>query len=201
VGVTIEFQSLAQADWSGRELADAEVRFCDLRGAVLTGAAARGSFWQHCSLRGADLAASDLVDAVFSDCLLERASLRGARLARARLVRCSFEDADLSEAGLRDATTVQCSFDAARLDGVRDVATARDLVVEILRRAAGDDPELLRWVGLVALERRWCYEEWARELAGSPRHRALALEAFAAYPAAGFADALNAPSAPDSIAT
>jgi uncharacterized protein YjbI with pentapeptide repeats len=191
VGPAHAFEDLARAEWQERDLREGELRFCDLRGAALAGVKAAGSFWQHCSLRGADLDGADLTDAVLSECLLERASLRGAIMTGARLVRCSFDEAVLTDATLAGATTVGCSFQDAELTGIRDVATARDIVVEVLKRHAGGDPELLRWVGLVAVKREWCYDDWVRELARSPRHKALALEAFAPFPAAGFAEALS----------
>ena len=189
----LAFTAAAGADWSGRDLAGVQARFCDLAGADLGGATAAGSFWQHCSLRGVRLREADLTDATLVDCDLSGADLRAARLAGARLLRCSLESARLGDCELDDATMVGCSLADAELHGVRNATTARDLVVEVLRRRAGDDLELLRWVGLVALRRDWCYEEFAQALDGDPALRAMALECFSELPHSGLAEALASP--------
>ena len=187
----IAFAAAGGDDWRGRDLTGAQVRFCDLAGLDLSGAAAGGSFWQHCSLRHADLSGADLAGAVLVDCDLSGADLRGTDLAEARLRRCTLEDARLDGCDLDGAALVGCSLADAQLDGVRNASSARDLVVEMLRRRAGDDPELQRWVGLVALRRDWCYEEFAAALAAHPELRALALDALRALPRAGLAEALE----------
>ncbi len=192
----IAFAAAGGDDWRDRDLTGAQVRFCDLAGLALPGAAAAGSFWQHCSLRHADLAGADLAGAVLVDCDLSGVDLRGAGLAGARLRRCTIEDARLDGCDLDDAVLVGCSLADAHLDGVRNASSARDLVVEVLRRHAGDDPELQRWVGLVALRRAWCYDEFADALAAHPELRALALDAFRSLPHAGLAEALEAPAVP-----
>ena len=101
---------------------------------------------------------------------------------------CSLDGASLRDCNFDDAVTVGCSFAGASLDGARKFASCRDIVVEILRRAAGEDREALEVVGAVALHRPWCYEEWWELLAGRPALRERALEAFAAYPESGFAE-------------
>lgn len=188
----IAFASASGADWSGRDLAGASVRFCDLSGLRLPGAAAAGSFWQHCALRRADLTAADLSRATFVDCDLTEVDLTDGCLSGARLMRCSLEGARLTGASLDDAATVGCTLARAELTGVRDAASARDLVVEVLRRRAGEDAELMRWVGLVALQRSWCYDEFAAALDAHPRLREIALDAFRKLPESGFAEALAA---------
>jgi hypothetical protein len=176
-------------DWPGGGLAGALVRFRDAGGASLASVDARDSVWDHCSLRRADLQGADLRGATLVGCDLERANLVDARLSDARLVRCSLASADLTGSDLEDATMVGCDLAGAELAGARNAATARDLVVEHLRRHAGDDVELLRWVGLVAIRRDWCWEEWVPLLAAEPRVRAAAMAAFAAAPHAGFTEA------------
>jgi len=190
------FASLPSADWSRRRLADADVRFCELQNALFVGVDAPGSFWEQCSLRRADLTGASFVDATLRDCVLERAVLRDTRFTGARLVRCSLDGAQLEGADFADATMVGCSLQDAELVGARNFSTARDMIVEVLRRAAGDDQDLIRWVGLVALKRDWCYDVWTDVLRESPRYRRLALDAFAEYPESGFSEALRSGAAP-----
>jgi hypothetical protein len=67
-------------------------------------------------------------------------------------------------------------------------------VAEVFRVLAGelDDPEVLKLIGAVSTEERWCYPEWADLLARSPARREIALRFLDRYPESGIARALAA---------
>ena len=120
-------------DLTGRNL-----RFADLRGAVLAGVRLDGA-----DLRSAALEASELPDATMVATRLEGASLRGAqllgaelrgaRLAGAVLVEAQLQTADLRGAELRGARLQGAALFAARLQGA-DLRGA-ELVGADLRQA------------------------------------------------------------------
>jgi hypothetical protein len=109
-------------------------------------------------LSGADLRGADLGSAVFRFANLSVVDFRGADLTGAH-----FDFADLR---------------TARLDGARCAWTSRDVVSELLRRAAGDDIGKLKVAGLALVQRHWCWREFFA--LGDPLSH-WAMETLAAY--------------------
>lgn len=190
-GSVLMFADLTNLEGRGARLKDVEVRFADAHGIDLASAEMGGSRWEHVQLRDADLSGADLRRAIFRNCSLEGVRLDDADLSEAALMSCSFDSASFHRCNLADATTVGCSFADAELEAARNFSTCRDIVVEVLRRAAGDDPEDLGVVGAIALERSWCWEHWAEKL--TPEQRRRGLKIFAAYRDSGCAAALRLP--------
>jgi len=124
-------------------LRSADLRVADLRGAYLRGADLRGADLRGAYLRSADLRVADL---------------RGADLRGADLIGADLSGADLIGADLRGA----CLSDA---DGSRKTRLAwqsRDLLSEILRRAAGDDLAKMKVAGLILIQRHWCWSDFLK---------------------------------------
>ena len=107
----------------------------NLTGADLSGADLGGAF-----LHGADLSGADLGGAFLSGAFLHGADLSGADLSGADL-----GDADLSGADLSGAVVSWQSH---------------DMIAEILRRAAADNPARRMLAGLILISRDWCWDEF-----------------------------------------
>ncbi len=114
----------------GADLGDADLGGADLYGADLYGADLTGA-----DLRGADLGG---------------AHLRGAELRGAFLCGAELDGARLRGAYLR----------GAYLRGARGWWHSHDVIAELLRRAAGDDPHRRAYAGLVLVSRDWCWGVW-----------------------------------------
>ena len=94
---------------------------------------------------------------------------------------------------LEDVTTIACTFGGTDLSEVRLAATARDVVVEILRRGVDDsDVEALEAIGAIHLKRSWCWEDWAVYFDERPDLVHRLERALAAYPSSGCREALAA---------
>jgi Pentapeptide repeats (8 copies) len=210
LGRSTRHESLADADLAGADLRDAIFEHVDLNGADLRGARLDGAVLRHCDLsgarlglaraggvslaytelRGADLSGADLRRSSWTSCGAEGAAFRGAKLDGAALAGCRFDDADFTDASLFKANTLHSVFAGASFEGARRFAWSREIVVELLGRRAAD-LEQRRYVGALALDPAGCYDEWRAILAAAPEYRRLALDALAAYPASGFARALE----------
>ena len=97
-GADLSDADLRRADLSGADLSDADLRRADLRRANLSGADLSDA-----DLRRADLSGADLSDADLRRADLRRANLSDADLRRADLRRANLSDADLRRANLSDA--------------------------------------------------------------------------------------------------
>lgn len=190
-GSVLMFVELANLEGRGARLKEVEVRFADAHGVNFAAAEMGGSRWEHVQLRDADLSGTDLRRAIFRNCSLEGVRLDDADCSDAALMNCSFDGASFRRCNLAGATTVGCSFADAELEAARNFSTCRDIVVEVLRRAVGDDREDLGVVGAIALERSWCWEHWAEKL--TPEQRRRGLKIFAKYRDSGCAAALRLP--------
>jgi uncharacterized protein YjbI with pentapeptide repeats len=178
------------------QLTNTELRWANGSGAQMKGVQARNSFIEYVSFRRADLRDADFSQATLRHCAFNESLVDGADFTDARLSHCSFDGASLRGCQFHGAVTVDCSFTDAVLEGAREFATARDLVVEILRRGCADDLQALEVVGAVALRRAWCWEHWTAYLLDRPRLLHLAATIFNAYPESGCAEALATPPEP-----
>ena len=110
-------------------------------GADLCGADLRGAYLRGAYLCGADLSGADL----------RGAYLRGAYLG----------SADLGGADLRGADLRGAYLGGADLGGAKMNWQSRDILGEILRRAAGLDIGKRKVAGLVLISRDWCWSRFA----------------------------------------
>jgi uncharacterized protein YjbI with pentapeptide repeats len=145
---------------------------CHLAGADLTGAQLTRSTWRACGLEGAVLDEADLTDASLAWSDLSQSTLKGTTLAR--------------------AITLGTRLDGADLHQTRDFAFCREVVVEVLLRHGGDDPEVVPLIGAISLQRNQCYPVWAALVADRRDLIVRAGEAFAQYPASGCLEAFHA---------
>ncbi len=134
-GANLTGAKLRWANLSGAYLREADLREADLSGADL-----RGAFLRGANLSGADLSGADLRWA-----FLRRADLRWANLSWADL-----SGADLSGAFLRRAD----------LSGAVVSWQSHDMIAEILRRAAADNPARRMLAGLILIGRDWCRDKF-----------------------------------------
>ena len=203
-------ESLASADLVGVDLRDVVFEHVDLTGANLRGACLDGAILRHCDLSGADLSLAllrrtslalvelrrtnlahcDLRLSNWTSCIAEEADFLSAKLDRAAFIACRFDGADFTRASLLQTNTLHSVFSRARFDQARKFAWSREIVVEILARAA-DDLEGSKYVGAIALHQDWCYEKWRSILINAPRYRSLALKILSAYPDSDFAAAMH----------
>jgi uncharacterized protein YjbI with pentapeptide repeats len=130
-------------------------RGADLRGAYLRGADLRGAY-----LTGAYLTGADLRGAYLTGAYLRGAYLTGAYLTGADLRGAYLRGADLGGADLRGAYLTGAYLTGADLTGAKINWTSHALISDILRRAAGDDIDRLKFAGLVLLQISWCWKEF-----------------------------------------
>jgi len=91
---------------------------------------------------------------------LRGANLRGANLRGANLYDADLRGANLRDANLRDAYLRDANLYGANLDGATINWLSHDLIAELLRKAAGDDVDKRKLVGLVLISRDWCWEQF-----------------------------------------
>jgi uncharacterized protein YjbI with pentapeptide repeats len=107
----------------------------------------------------------DCVD--FNHARLEGANFRGMHIGGSRFLGANCRGADFSganasavdfrEADLTGANFERADLRGARFDGALLDWNARDVVVEILRQASGDDFDKLHFTGLILLRRDWTW--------------------------------------------
>jgi fluoroquinolone resistance protein len=173
-GASFRHVMASNALFDGATCEDAFFEQVDLAGATLRSAALRGTVFKETSLVQARLDAADLTDTKFLHCQAEGVSLRGALLAGAITPGSSFEDADLTDA--------------------RRFTRCRELVVEVLRREAGNDPLHFQLLGALAIKRDWCYAEWSNVLSSFPQCQDVVLQVFGRFPHSGLMEALRSAS-------
>jgi hypothetical protein len=142
--------SLRYADCREANLKGVNLRFADLTGANFASADLRGADLTDANLEsvvfgGAKLAGADLRCARVVYTSFAGADLSGAILCGLRFVMTRFDSACLSGADLTDATLESVSLEDAdlvdaNLDGIRQGWAYSDVVGELLRREAGEDP-------------------------------------------------------------
>jgi hypothetical protein len=129
-----------KANLSGVNLSRANLSEADLYGANLSGA----------NLSGANLYGADLYGANLSGANLYGANLSGAVLT----------EADLGEADLSGANLYGADLGDANLSGAKLNWSSHDLLAELLRRAAGEDPAKRKVAGLILVSRDWCWSKF-----------------------------------------
>lgn len=139
----------------GTSLREADLEGARLKGVDLRGANLGGAHLARADLRKAKLNDADLIGASLACADLRGASLAGALLRGADLAGADLRGADLTEVDLRSADLERADFRGARLNFY-----SHELLAEILRRAAGDDIEKLKWTGLLLVKRDWRWEKW-----------------------------------------
>jgi len=128
------------------------LRGANLGGAYLRGADLDGADLCDANLRGANLRGADLGDANLGDAYLRGANLGDAYLGGANLRGANLDGAHLCGADL-------CG---ANLGGAIINWNSHDLIVELLKRAAGDDIDKLKLTGLILLMREWCWGKFLK---------------------------------------
>jgi len=119
---------------------------CDFRGELFDErlqtlfASRRQSIFRECRFDGADLHDADL---------------RGANLRGANLTGANLTDANLTDANLSGANLVGVDLGGAKINW-----QSHALVVEILRREAGDDVDKRKIAGLILVSTDWCWEKF-----------------------------------------
>ena len=142
-GVTAErlpVDRQSRIDLSGADLSGANLCGTDLAGADLTGADLGGAFLSGADLTGADLTGADLSGADLGGAFLHGAFLSGADLGGAFLSGAFLHGADLTGAVVS--------------------WQSHDMIAEILRRAAADNPARRMLAGLILISRDWCWDEF-----------------------------------------
>ena len=91
---------------------------------------------------------------------LSGANLRGADLRRADLSGAILSGADLSGADLGGAFLSGAFLHGADLTGAVVSWQSHDMIAEILRRAAADNPARRMLAGLILISRDWCWDEF-----------------------------------------
>jgi len=167
-GICLEEAILWHANLAGAHLEGAYLVRTYLWGAHMVGAYLEGAY-----LRGACLMRSNLVDATLRGAYLECATLRGAYLM----------GADLRDTDLRGITLRGASLLGAHLEGALLNWESHDLLAEILRQAAGDDPRRRAFAGLASVSPDWCWysPELLDALAAMPDEAAWAIETLAEW--------------------
>jgi uncharacterized protein YjbI with pentapeptide repeats len=189
-GVIFDHVDLAGADLSAARLDEAIVRHCDLTGANLSDVRMKGASLAYLELHGALMTHADLRRSCWHMCDLQETVLRSAKLDGGAFVGCRFDGADLSGASFFKANTLHSVFARATFDDARKFAWSREIVVELLGRAA-DGVEEAKFVGAIALHQDWCYDEWRAITAANPEHRQRALDVMSAWSDSGFTAAFG----------
>jgi uncharacterized protein YjbI with pentapeptide repeats len=189
-GVIFDHVDLAGADLTDARLDEAILRHCDLSGAKLSGVRMQGSSAAFLELRGADMIHADLRRASWHMCDVQETQLRSAKLDGGAFVGCRFDGADLSSASFFKTNTLHSVFARATFDDARMFAWSREIVVELLGRAA-DGVEDAKLVGAIALHQEWCYDEWRAMTADDPELRQRALDVMSEWPNSGFVAAFG----------
>ena len=91
---------------------------------------------------------------------LRWADLRWADLRRAKLSEANLRGADLSGADLGGAFLSGAFLHGADLTGAVVSWQSHDMIAEILRRAAADNPARRMLAGLILISRDWCWDEF-----------------------------------------
>jgi uncharacterized protein YjbI with pentapeptide repeats len=180
---------LSGASLRGANLERATFHQVSLVKASLAGARCAESIWRQADLTGAECMNAGWREAYVGNALLERADFADADLTLLRLIDCNCAGASFRGADFARANTAYSRFTDAHFEGAKRFSRCREIVVEILAREIGDDTARARLVGALALQRDWCYAEWAQMLAQEPHQREAALELFRRYPDSGFREA------------
>lgn len=187
---TFEHVDLSEASLRGARLErtrwrNVEAAHAQLDGAVMRRAGLQRVNWTSASLKGVDLSGS-----LLNQCALEDARCDDLELVDAHLVYSMSDRATFRGACFASTVTLGSSFAGADFSLARRITTCREIVVEILRSAAGDDVELLKLLGLAAVERRFCFAAWARLLGAQPGALRIVADCLDRYPASGLLEAL-----------
>ena len=91
---------------------------------------------------------------------LSGANLSGADLSGANLSRANLRGADLRGADLGGAFLSGAFLHGADLTGAVVSWQSHDMIAEILRRAAADNPARRMLAGLILISRDWCWDEF-----------------------------------------
>ncbi|MCC6999318.1 MAG: pentapeptide repeat-containing protein [Deltaproteobacteria bacterium] len=189
--VSFEHVDLRDVCLVDSDLSGSRLRWCNARGARLDGASAPRVHWDQVDFTLASLQRVNLASSLLSSCVFEDADLSGVDLRHGKLVHSNCDRARFADAECQGAITPASTFGAADLRSTRHFARCREMVAEVLSRHAGESFELNALVGAVAVNGRWCYDEWAHFLASRPDVVQRALDAFTDHPRSGFAESLR----------
>ena len=114
------------------------------------------------NLAGATMSCSNFYESDFTEASLERAYLscadcHGANFTNAILDGANLANADFSGCDFTGASLVNTYLPTCNLDGAVLNWDSHDLVAEVLRREAGNDPWKLRIAGAILVHR---YDKW-----------------------------------------
>ena len=211
-GQRIKFVSLRGAQLDGANLDGARLQFVDLTGASLVNASMRrtelwsvqarsacfagvradGSSWHFVDLSRTDFSAARVRESLLRSCSMRRTTFASADLGDAALAQCDCRDADFTDANLAGVDTLGSIFTGAELGSARGWTVAREVLVEALKREIEDDPARARLFGAIAINREWCWDEWAVMAEHDPAGLEIVAGILAKYPASGCLEELNA---------
>lgn len=190
-GTKLRHVDLTDASCARARLDGASLTFVHARGASWVGSSATDSWWEHCDLGGGDFTDVGLRAATIRSCSLDRARVDNADLARATVTLCNAEGSSFQGAHFMWANTVGTSFLDADFTDAEKFFLCREIIAEIARREAGDDPDLQGIVGMILHARKVCFPEWKAFLEERPSVRDRAYDVFGRYAKSGFNEALQ----------
>ena len=153
-GVNLGAAYLHRASLHKARFVDVNLFCANLNEADLTGAI----FMASC-LNYANLSKSCLIGVYAMDVWMWEADLHGADLTEANLDGAHLRNADLTGANLTDADLSNADLTGAYLSGAKASLKSHELVAEILRQAAGDDPARRALAGLILVSPDWDWPE------------------------------------------
>jgi uncharacterized protein YjbI with pentapeptide repeats len=149
------------------------------------------SSWHFVDLSRTDFSAARLRRGLLRSCSSRRASFRSADLSDAALAQCDCREADFTDSTLAGVDTLGSIFTGAELGSARGWTVAREALIEVLKREMDNDPARARLFGAIAINRDWCWDEWAVMSEHDPAGLEVVAGILAKYPASGCLEALN----------
>jgi hypothetical protein len=104
----------------------------------------------------------ETIAATLKAAIQAKADLRGADLRGADLEGADLRGAHLRGADLRGAYLRGADLEGADLEGAKMAWASHDLMAELIRRAAGEDLDKLKYAGLILIRRDWCWPNHIR---------------------------------------
>ena len=153
----------AGANFSHSDFSYASFERANLSGACLSRADMFGTFFRGADCSRASFAMSYLANANFTDANCEYVDFTGSRLVGVNMCK-----ANIRHANLTDVLFERMEWYGACLDGARINWDAPELVAELLKRAACDEPDRLQIAGTMHVARTWTWARWTDYLDSHP---------------------------------
>jgi uncharacterized protein YjbI with pentapeptide repeats len=189
-GAAFRYVNLTHASFSEAKLDSARFEYVHAGTSCFAGSNATNARWEHTDLTAANFTNANLRRSVMRTCALESIRLDGADLTDGSLAYSVCEAASFQGTILENTETVGAQFARADFAGSFRFFRCREIVVELLRREAGNDFEMLKLVG-AAQTSKWCYGHWHKYLLDYPEYMKKALAILGRYPESGAMEALR----------